>query len=130
MTRNPKLLDQLLHDAPWMPDLPAELSEMVHRETLVRRVEAQGFVCRKGEEVTAWIGVASGLVKISTVSSEGRLVTFTGVSAGGWLGEGPVLKDEPDATMWWHCAKARLPFCPSRSFARCSIAASASTATS
>jgi len=78
-----------------MPDLPAELSERVHRETVVRRVEAQGFVCRKGEAVTAWIGVASGLVKISTVSSEGRLVTFTGVSAGGWLGEGSMLKDEP-----------------------------------
>lgn len=52
-------------------------------------------VCRKGERVNAWLGVVSGLVKLGTVSPEGRLVTYTGVTAGGWFGEGSLLKNEP-----------------------------------
>jgi len=95
MTKHARVLEQLLNDAPWMRDLSPELRLRVSRETVVRQFEAQAYVCHKGEAVSAWIGVASGLVKISTVSSEGRLVTFTGVSAGGWLGEGSMLKNEP-----------------------------------
>jgi len=56
---------------------------------------AGAMVCRKGEPVDAWIGVLEGLVKINAVSAEGKAVTFTGVSAGGWLGEGSLLKTEP-----------------------------------
>ena len=48
--------------------------------------------CSKGEPVDAWIGVIEGLVKMSSVSPEGKPVTFTGVPAGGWFGEGSLLK--------------------------------------
>jgi CRP-like cAMP-binding protein len=34
-------------------------------------------------------------VKISSVSAEGKAVTFTGVPSGGWFGEGSMLKNEP-----------------------------------
>ena len=51
-------------------------------------------VCRKGEPVSAWFGVISGLVKLGSVSPEGKTVTYTGVTAGGWFGEGPLLKKE------------------------------------
>jgi CRP/FNR family cyclic AMP-dependent transcriptional regulator len=50
-------------------------------------------VCRKGDPVDAWVGVIDGLAKISSVSPEGKAVTFAGVPAGGWFGEGSLLKD-------------------------------------
>ena len=49
---------------------------------------------RKGETVDAWTGVIEGLVKMSSVSAAGKSVTFTGISAGGWFGEGSLLKSE------------------------------------
>jgi CRP/FNR family transcriptional regulator, cyclic AMP receptor protein len=57
-------------------------------------VRAGEYVCRKGQAVNAWLGVVSGLVKLGTVSPEGRMVTYTGVTAGGWFGEGSLLKNE------------------------------------
>jgi len=35
-----------------------------------------------------------GMVKVDTVSPDGRSTTFAGVSSGGWLGEGSLLKRE------------------------------------
>jgi CRP/FNR family transcriptional regulator, cyclic AMP receptor protein len=57
-------------------------------------VAAGHHVCRKGEPVNEWLGVISGLVKLGTVSPEGKMVTYTGVTAGGWFGEGSLLKNE------------------------------------
>jgi CRP/FNR family transcriptional regulator, cyclic AMP receptor protein len=85
----------LLHAAPWAADLTEELRRRVLAETLLRTVAAGGSVCRKGEPPKHWIGVVSGLVKIVTVSPEGRSVSFIGVPAGGWFGEGSLLKNEP-----------------------------------
>ena len=88
-------LDQLFERSRWAEQLDASQRERVRSETVVREVAANGLVCRKGETVEAWVGVIEGLVKISSVSFEGKLVTFTGVPAGGWFGEGSLLKDEP-----------------------------------
>lgn len=57
-------------------------------------VAAGSYVCRKGEPVNAWVGVVSGLLKLGTVSPDGKMVTYTGVTAGGWFGEGSLLKSE------------------------------------
>jgi CRP-like cAMP-binding protein len=67
----------------------------IEAEVMDQTYAAGAMVCRKGEPVDAWIGVLEGLVKINAVSAEGKAVTFTGVSAGGWLGEGSLLKTEP-----------------------------------
>jgi CRP-like cAMP-binding protein len=67
----------------------------IEAEVMDQTYAAGAMVCRKGEPVDAWIGVLEGLVKINAVSPEGKSVTFTGVSAGGWLGEGSLLKTEP-----------------------------------
>jgi CRP/FNR family transcriptional regulator, cyclic AMP receptor protein len=88
-------LDQMFERSRWAEQLDASQRERVRSETVVREVAANGLVCRKGETVEAWVGVIDGLVKISSVSFEGKLVTFTGVPAGGWFGEGSLLKDEP-----------------------------------
>lgn len=94
-TGSDSTLESLLARSSWARGLgPSELAR-VRGETIVRRIPADGLVCRKSEPVEHWIGVADGLVKISSVSFEGKLVTFTGVPAGGWFGEGSLLKDEP-----------------------------------
>ncbi|NCV24765.1 MAG: Crp/Fnr family transcriptional regulator [Betaproteobacteria bacterium] len=95
MAKSQRALEHLFSQSPWMASLSEELAQRVLRETVTRKIPAQGFVCRKGEAVNAWIGVVSGLVKISSVSAEGKAVTFTGVPSGGWFGEGSMLKDEP-----------------------------------
>ena len=84
-----------LLDAAWALHLTGELRRRVVAETLIRSVRAGGYVCRKGEPVTAWVGVLKGLVKLSSTTPEGRSVTFTGVPNGGWFGEGSLLKSEP-----------------------------------
>ena len=53
------------------------------------------MVLRKGEPAAHWIGVLDGLLKLSNVSPEGKMVTIAGIPAGGWFGEGSLLKDEP-----------------------------------
>ncbi len=64
-------------------------------DTTVRACPAGGHVCRKGETVDHWIGVVDGLVKMANVSADGKPTSFTGIGAGGWFGEGSLLKDEP-----------------------------------
>lgn len=86
--------EDLLDLSPWMQNLAASQHERVRQDLIVRSVPTGGFVCRKGEPVDHWLGVIDGLVKISSVSPEGKAVTFTGVAPGGWFGEGSLLKDE------------------------------------
>lgn len=88
-------LELALERSIWAGGLDAGERERVRRETTVRELPAGALICRKGEPVDAWLGVIEGLVKISSVSPEGKPVTFTGVPAGGWFGEGSLLKDEP-----------------------------------
>jgi CRP/FNR family cyclic AMP-dependent transcriptional regulator len=79
----------------WAEGLTAELRRRVVAETSVRRVQSGRFVCRKGQPVEHWIGVIEGLVKLASGSREGKTISFTGIPAGGWFGEGSLLKNEP-----------------------------------
>ena len=83
---------QLLQDSPWGKTLgPTELSAAT-AAMVEKKICAGAYVCRKGEPVDAWIGVIDGLVKMSSLSPEGKPVTFTGLPSGGWFGEGSLLK--------------------------------------
>lgn len=84
-----------LASASWWALLEEEHRERVQRETEERRYTGGSVVMRKGEMVQAWIGVIEGLVKINVVAPTGKTATFTGVPAGGWFGEGSLLKQEP-----------------------------------
>lgn len=59
------------------------------RERLVRRGT---HVCHIGAPVVYWKGMIDGLVKLSVASPSGRTSTLTGLAAGAWFGEGPVLR--------------------------------------
>ena len=76
-------------------DLSFEQRRRVLAETVVRSIRKGSYICRKGTPVTHWYGVLEGLVKIFSASSEGKVVTFTGIPAGGWFGEGSLLKPDP-----------------------------------
>lgn len=51
-------------------------------------------ICPEGVSAQHWVGVLDGMVKVDTVSGDGRGTTLIGVSSGGWLGEGALLKHE------------------------------------
>lgn len=85
-----KMLDKTI----WARTLNPDQLARIEAELVEREVAAGGFVCRKGEPVDYWIGVNEGLLKMSSVSPEGKTVTFTGLLSGGWFGEGSLLKNE------------------------------------
>lgn len=90
----PRLHDLLVSSAWWSALDDGERSRVI-REVEERRFPGGTVVMRKGETIDAWTGVIEGLVKMSSVSSAGKSVTFTGVGPGGWFGEGSLLKSEP-----------------------------------
>jgi CRP-like cAMP-binding protein len=94
MTPAPSSIAQFLDQTFWAPSLTQAQRERVACEMSERVVPAGGYACRKAEPVDHWIGVMSGLLKMSSVSPEGKTVTFTGMGPGGWFGEGSLLKTE------------------------------------
>jgi CRP/FNR family cyclic AMP-dependent transcriptional regulator len=84
----------LLHRAAWAQELTADQLSRVEKETRVQNFAAGTVVCPEGEPAVHWIGILEGMVKVDTVAADGRSTTFIGVSAGGWLGEGSLLKRE------------------------------------
>jgi CRP/FNR family cyclic AMP-dependent transcriptional regulator len=88
-------LVEALRSTLWARALEVDHFRRVSAEVNEYEVPAGQYVCRKGDPVNAWIGVISGLVKLGSVSPEGKSVTYTGVTAGGWFGEGSLLKKEP-----------------------------------
>ena len=84
----------LIAETVWAKELtPDELDRA--RRGISERAYAKGaYIFHRDDKLDYWTGVVSGLVKISTISASGKAMTFAGVGAGGWFGEGSVLKDE------------------------------------
>lgn len=93
MTTDPDTLVNMLRQTAWAQSLTAEQMARVEADVIERFVPAGGYACRKGEPVEHWIGAIDGLLKMSSVSREGKTITFTGVLGGAWFGEGSLLKD-------------------------------------
>src|SRR4051812_38409381 len=89
-----RTLADMLAGSSWTRSLTAEQLARVQRETLVRDLPVGVPVCRKGEPVEHWIGLIDGLLKMSNVTPEGKTTTFTGLTSGGWFGEGSLLRDK------------------------------------
>jgi CRP/FNR family transcriptional regulator, cyclic AMP receptor protein len=95
MTSTPPTLVQALRNTMWAKSLTEEQMARVEADVTERFVPAGGYACRKGEPVDHWVGAIDGLLKMSCVSPEGKIITFTGVLGGAWFGEGSLLKDTP-----------------------------------
>jgi len=87
--------EHLLEVAFWARDLAEAEIEQARRGIIEKTFPAGGYICHRGDRLDSWTGVVSGLVKMGTVSKSGKDVTFAGLKAGGWFGEGTILKDEP-----------------------------------
>lgn len=83
-----------LREASWANHLTAEQLMRVEEETQVIKYAVGSVICQEGMPAQHWIGVLDGMVKVGTASPDGRSTTFAGVSSGGWLGEGSLLKRE------------------------------------
>ncbi len=89
-----RTLRELLRSASWAQSMGEPALLRLEAGVIEKAVPAGGYVCHKGEPAEQWVGVIDGLVKISSVWTTGKTVTFTGVPPGGWLGEGSLLKHE------------------------------------
>jgi CRP-like cAMP-binding protein len=87
-----RALQDMLRNSLWAQYLSPEQLERVAKNALERSVSAGGFVIRMGEPADQWIGIIEGLVKMSVSTLDGRTSSFTGVTSGGWFGEGSLLK--------------------------------------
>jgi CRP-like cAMP-binding protein len=79
----------------WGTLLTGDQLERVAAESVESVANTGAYVCRKGEAVDSWLGILEGLVKMMISTPDGRTSTFTGIPAGGWFGEGSLLKTEP-----------------------------------
>lgn len=86
--------EQELKDIPWLDLLTVAEKEMAVTNLYVSNAQVGDYVCRIGKPPTYWFGVIDGLLKMSTTNAQGESVTFTGLSPGGWFGEGTLIKLE------------------------------------
>ncbi len=85
----------MLRRTSWAGTLSADEFARAVEGCSERFVEGGGFVCRKGEPADHWIGILDGLAKMSSDWATGKTASYTGLAAGGWFGEGSMLKTEP-----------------------------------
>jgi CRP-like cAMP-binding protein len=105
-------LEVLLQNSLWFVGLSAHEQNRVRGDLHVKRIKAEGFVCRRGMAAEHWYGVISGVVKINNVAQSGKSTTLLGVAPGGWFGEGSLLKEESrryDATALRDAELALMP---------------------
>ncbi len=85
-------LQAMLRASVWAATLEAGELERVVGESRERLLPVGGHAACCGESADCWFGVIEGLLKMSVSLPDGRHSTFTGVTAGGWAGEGTLLK--------------------------------------
>ncbi len=85
-------LQHMLRHSLWAQTLTADELAAVLADSHERCVPVGGHVMRHGDPAEHWFGVIEGLVKMSVSQPDGRHSTFTGVTAGGWAGEGSLLR--------------------------------------
>ncbi len=59
------------------------------------QVGAGRHLFRQGDAANSWYGVIEGVLIMTLCSPDGKASTFTGVTNGGWFGEGTLLKNDP-----------------------------------
>lgn len=85
-------LQAMLRSSLWAALLNADELDAVLREAYEEHLPIGGHAMHCGQPADRWVGVIEGLVKMSVSLPDGRQSTFTGVTAGGWAGEGSLLR--------------------------------------
>ena len=89
------LTDDELDGVPWLRPLTADERDRVAPQLRIGDAQPGELICRRGRTATYWFGVVDGLLKMSTETADGHTITYSGLTAGGWFGEGTVMKREP-----------------------------------
>lgn len=84
----------VLDRTPWVKSLAGSARDRLYSDAFLASYQSGQTVARRGALSSSWIGVADGLLKFAAVSRSGKIVMFTGIPSGGWIGEGTVLKRE------------------------------------
>lgn len=86
-------LQETLHNSIWADSLtPRELAD-VCAESYEVKIRAGDHLTRVGETANGWFGVIEGVLIMTVCAPSGKESTFTGVTHGGWFGEGTLLKN-------------------------------------
>ncbi|MES2264305.1 MAG: Crp/Fnr family transcriptional regulator [Pseudomonadota bacterium] len=88
-------LAEFLAASPWCAELTPEQFAEVCRDTRAYTFAAGETICLRESPCQHWLAVMEGLVKVDTVTADGKATTFAGVPGGSWFGEGAVLKGGP-----------------------------------
>jgi CRP-like cAMP-binding protein len=72
---------------PWFGKLSAPLRQAILARSRVRRLPDGATLAARGTPAEEWVGVASGAVRVSSVSLSGKQVTLTYVEPGIWFGD-------------------------------------------
>ncbi len=94
MSSSPEHVPALLAQHDWFRALSTAHQALAASETVVREYPAGGYIARRGGFPRYRHGVDPGLIKLAVYTPDGRGCTFSGVPAGGWCGEGSVIKRE------------------------------------
>ncbi|WP_194273908.1 Crp/Fnr family transcriptional regulator [Variovorax paradoxus] len=90
-----KTASEWLEGTAWISNLTPIARDRVLADCYEHVYKNKEYVVRLKDPSLTWIGVIDGLLKVSSVTNEGRTVIFTAVPAGSWVGEGSVIKREP-----------------------------------
>jgi len=88
-------LDDAIALSRWARGLSPDELACAKEGMVERQIPAGGFICRQGEQPSCWIGIIDGLAKMSSDWVTGKTASYAGIPAGGWFGEGSLLKPEP-----------------------------------
>src|ERR1700743_3642495 len=86
--------DYLTRIAVWSRELSAREIESACAGITEKSHRPGESIFLRGHHFDSCPAVVSGLVRMGTVSRGGKAMTFTGLTAGAWFGEGTVLKKE------------------------------------
>ena len=89
-----KNTEELIRSSLWGQSLTEEQLARALAGTIERSYAAGAFICMKGEPVDYWMGIIDGLGKMASHWTTGKTTSLTGISSGGWFGEGSLLKSE------------------------------------
>ncbi len=89
-----KNIEVLLRTSIWGQALSDAEIDRALSGTTERTIAAGAFICMKGEPVEFWMGIIDGLGKMASHWTTGKTTSLTGISTGGWFGEGSLLKKE------------------------------------
>ena len=86
--------EELLRSSLWGQSLTEPELDKALSGTPERTFAPGAFICMKGEPVEYWMGIIDGLGKMASHWTTGKTTSLTGISSGGWFGEGSLLKKE------------------------------------